>query len=155
MTKERLSRLQKFILLLLSDKKEKPHSVIWLKDCALKMFYLDQKKPTKCKGRASRDVVFSRSIWGLNKKGLIYVFALADKKMMRKAVESGKLRKKREQDIRTLIKIVDESFRYPYPIVKSIGFKARLVQITPKGIDTHNSLMLRRKAENLTIRKGR
>jgi len=29
------------------------------------------------------------------------------------------------------------------------------VQITPKGIDTHNSLMLRRKAENLTIRKGR
>lgn len=48
-----------------------PHSVIWLKECAMTMLDLDLKKPTKCKTTASMDVVVSRAIWGLEAKVII------------------------------------------------------------------------------------
>jgi len=165
MAKDRLSRLQKFILFLLSveargNGKEPsiqdmmPHSVIWLKGCAMTMLDLDLKKPTKCKTTASMDVVMSRAIWGLEAKGLVICFMNADKKFLKAMVETGKLNKEKEKFIRYALKTGGPNFTMPFPIARNFGLKAKLVQITEEGEKRYLMLSKIQKKPNIK-KKGR
>lgn len=162
MAKDRLSRLQEFILLLLSveargNGKEPsiqdmiPHSVTWLKECAMTMLDLDLKKPTKCKTSTSMDVVMSRAIWGLESKGLVICFMNADKEFLKTMVETVKLNKEKEKFIRYALKTGGPNFTMPFPIARNCGLKAKLVQITEEG--EKRCLMLRKKQKKPNIKK--